>query len=83
MTEIKAVFRCKFCHSEHTWPTEGWATEEDLHNLTQGQTDVCPGDKRALLAPHWEPLLNNNCTKHMHQYQIVKIIRKETVNPLQ
>ena len=83
MTEIKAVFRCKFCHSEHTWPTEGWATEEDLHNLTQGQTDVCPGDKRALLAPHWEPLLNNNCTKHMNQYQVVKIIRKKTVNPLQ
>ena len=82
MAEIKAIFRCKFCKAEHTWPEEGWATEEELENITKGHTGVCPGNKNALLAPHWEPLLNETCTKHRHQFQVTEIIRKEGLNPL-
>ena len=75
---IRVFFRCKFCKAEHAYPSnEGWLLESELEKLVHGPTTACPGYKKALLAPHYEPLINGKPAKHKHQYTIIDLIFKK------
>ena len=75
---VRAIFECKWCKAEHAYPdAEGWAKESELQELMEGLTTICPGNQEAMLAPHYEYMINGNCAKHKHNFELIDIEVKE------
>lgn len=72
----RGLFQCKFCGARHSYPEDGYTTRNQLENWSNEPTDICPGSRPSMKAPHWEPLVNGAPMLNKHQFVLIEIINK-------